>query len=235
MTDVCQLLKETRLSRGLSLEEVAQRTYIKLYYLEALEEAWLDKLPAPVHTFGYIRLYAKLLGLDGGALVAQFQQQKGINTMSNSGRLDGAVRPGAPIVAETNGYAAYKPNGTGANGTPEPVRESTPINGRPVNGNGTNGRGLSLNQLLGNATRASNGDSTPGAGWDGAEVARLEADARQKLAHAERQAEQLVRGAESYADDVLATLEAEIEKTLQIVRNGRQFLQLRRQPGTPGS
>lgn len=76
MNDVCQLLKETRLDKGLTLDEVAQRTYIKLHYLEALEEGRLEKLPAMVHTYGYIRQYAKLLGLDGGSLVAQFQQQE---------------------------------------------------------------------------------------------------------------------------------------------------------------
>src|SRR5690606_3386217 len=74
MTEICLLLKETRQKYGLSLEDVAQRTYIKLPYLEALEEGRMEALPAPVYTYGYIRQYAKLLGLDGGELVARFQQ-----------------------------------------------------------------------------------------------------------------------------------------------------------------
>jgi transcriptional regulator with XRE-family HTH domain len=76
MTEISLLLKETRESYGLTLEEVAQRTYIKLPYLQALEEGAVDRLPAPVYTYGYIRQYAKLLGLDGGALVAHVQQQE---------------------------------------------------------------------------------------------------------------------------------------------------------------
>lgn len=76
MSDVCLLLKEARESSGLSLEEVAQRTYIKLPYLEALEEGQLERLPAPVYTYGYIRQVAKVLGLDGGALVQRFQEQE---------------------------------------------------------------------------------------------------------------------------------------------------------------
>ncbi|MNS12191.1 cytoskeletal protein RodZ [compost metagenome] len=74
MTDLSLLLKETRQRYGLTLEDVAQRTYIKLPYLEALEDGRMDALPAPVYTYGYIRQYAKLLGLDGGELVARFQQ-----------------------------------------------------------------------------------------------------------------------------------------------------------------
>jgi cell division septum initiation protein DivIVA len=59
--------------------------------------------------------------------------------------------------------------------------------------------------------------------------------AQQLLAAAERDARQLVRGAESYADDVLSTLELEVDKALQIIRNGRQFLEMRRQNGSTGN
>jgi transcriptional regulator with XRE-family HTH domain len=101
MNDVCQLLKETRLDKGLTLEEVAQRTYIKLHYLEALEEGRLEKLPAMVHTYGYIRQYAKLLGLDGGSLVAQFQQQERASTAPAK---PGARTPSADLFGESLGF-----------------------------------------------------------------------------------------------------------------------------------
>ena len=69
---------------------------------------------------------------------------------------------------------------------------------------------------------------------DAIEVRQAKMQAQQILTAAEREAHSMVRGAERYADDVLAELEAEIGKTLQIVRNGRQFLQSRRQPGPTG-
>lgn len=52
---------------------------------------------------------------------------------------------------------------------------------------------------------------------------------RARLQEAERQARELVRGAEQYADQVLSQLESEIAKSLGIIRNGRQFLAQKRQ------
>lgn len=213
MTDVCQLLKETRLARGMSLEEVAQKTYIKLNYLEALEEGRLELLPAPVHTFGYIRLYAKLLGLDGGALVAQFQQQQGVSLMG-SGKNTGS----GPFTSYRGGNGNGNGNGhrNGGNGhstapvNAEIVRETPP----PL----SPARGPSLNQLFG----ATPEPVAP------VSFAAEAAQARQIVADAEHQARQLVSGAEAYADDVLSKLEREVETALQIIRNGRSFLASRR-------
>lgn len=213
-TDVCQLLKETRLSRGLSLEEVAQRTYIKLYYLEALEEGWLDKLPAPVHTFGYVRLYAKLLGLDGGALVAQFQQQRGLSLRSGSGKLELAAPAGGEWTTSLSPQRA-------ANGHAEA------LNGTYGNGH-SSGRGVSLSQLISGGSRS---EATVAESPD---VRQAQQQAQQVLSQAERDAQQLVRGAEAYADEVLAALEVEVARALDTIRNGRQFLQLRRQGGPSG-
>lgn len=70
------LLQTARLQRRLSLEEIAQRTFIKLHYLQALEEGLFDRLPAPVYTSGYIRQVARLLGLDDAPLIAQYQQNR---------------------------------------------------------------------------------------------------------------------------------------------------------------
>jgi transcriptional regulator with XRE-family HTH domain len=238
MTDVCQLLKETRASRGLSLEEVAQKTYIKAYYLEALEEGLLDRLPAPVHTFGYIRLYAKLLGLDGGALVAQFQQQKGLNSNSHGQNSQGNGRGSGPLTEWAAGFMAHRP---GSNGQAAPQS-----NGSNSSATGYE-LGLGAVSPVGNADvsgkplpqglaplEASNGHSQLMPAFEPADQ-RPSQQAQQLLAAAERDARQLVRGAESYADDVLSTLELEVDKALQIIRNGRQFLEMRRQNGSTGN
>jgi len=214
MTDVCQLLKETRLARGMSLEEVAQKTYIKVNYLEALEEGRLELLPAPVHTFGYIRLYAKLLGLDGGALVAQFQQQQGVSLMGN-GKGTGSGPFTSYRGGNGNGNGHHANGHTNGNGHAPVHPEIVPEAPVPA-------RGLSLNQLLGGA--AARPEPSP------AEAAQ----ARQTLADAEQQARQLVQGAEAYADDVLSKLEREVETALQIIRNGRSFLASRRDDQAPG-
>ena len=211
MTDIATVLREAREAMGLTLEEVAQRTYIKLPYLQALEDGCLEALPAPVYTSGYIRQVAKLLGLDGSALVSLYQQQErrgGSTTSSVPQRSQASM---ADLSGESfNPFkATFSPNGNGhANGR----------NGHSSNGHGSHGH-------------KANGTATAPAEADVLEVRQAKLQAQQILGAAERDAENLVRGAERYADDVLATLEREIAQTLQTIQNGRQFLASRRQAG----
>jgi len=59
-----ELLKTTRETQGLSLDEVAEGIRIRKHLLEALEENRYDEFPSPVITRGLIRNYAKYLELD---------------------------------------------------------------------------------------------------------------------------------------------------------------------------
>lgn len=56
-------LKEIRESRDVSLEEIAQKTKIRLDYLKALETGEEDALPSVVQLRGFLRLYASELGV----------------------------------------------------------------------------------------------------------------------------------------------------------------------------
>jgi cytoskeletal protein RodZ len=58
-----QRLREIRESRGISLDEIAQQTHIKLAYLRAIEEGDLESLPSKIQMRGFLRLYAVELGL----------------------------------------------------------------------------------------------------------------------------------------------------------------------------
>lgn len=245
MNDVCQLLKETRLGKGLSLDEVAQRTYIKLHYLEALEEGQLEKLPAMVHTYGYIRQYAKLLGLDGGALVAQFQQHERAASAPKAARTPTAelfnetlnfLKPiKATYGAEGNGNgAAYAP-GSGAGYAPTPTLEppaayvppAAPAPELPM-------APPPLSAPFAGAQPAAPAPSFFRPQPEPTEVLDARAQAQQILLAAEREARQLVSGAESYADEVLGQLEAEVTATLAVIQNGRHFLAARQRSGPLG-
>jgi cytoskeletal protein RodZ len=59
-----ELLKRTREEKGLTLDEVAQITHIRPEYLTALETNNFKTFPSPVVARGFIRNYAKFLGLD---------------------------------------------------------------------------------------------------------------------------------------------------------------------------
>lgn len=62
--DLGDLLREARTSRGLTLAEVERDTRISRSYLEALEGGRYEVLPAPVYARGFVRSYARYLGLD---------------------------------------------------------------------------------------------------------------------------------------------------------------------------
>jgi len=59
-----QKLKQIRESLGVSLEEIAQKTRIRLNYLEAIEADNDEALPSRVHKRGFLRLYAAELGIN---------------------------------------------------------------------------------------------------------------------------------------------------------------------------
>lgn len=69
-------LKAAREFRGLSLQDVADSTCIRRAYLAAIEEMRLDDLPSRPFTVGYIRAYAKALGLDSEAAVNRFKAEE---------------------------------------------------------------------------------------------------------------------------------------------------------------
>jgi len=71
--DIGSALRAAREFRGLTLQDVADATRIRQGYIEALEALRLDDLPSRPFTIGYVKSYAKVLGLDGDAAVARFK------------------------------------------------------------------------------------------------------------------------------------------------------------------
>lgn len=70
------IFKEHREKLGLDLKEVAQTLKIRHEYLKALEGDSFGKLPADVYTRGYIREYAKFLGIDPEPLLKAYVKQR---------------------------------------------------------------------------------------------------------------------------------------------------------------
>jgi len=77
-------LRAARESRELTLEQVEKTTRIRRVFLQALEEDRFDDLPAPVYTRGFIRNYARLLGLDPDDMVAAYAAATGTPPPSQS-------------------------------------------------------------------------------------------------------------------------------------------------------
>ena len=72
--DLAEILKNTREARGLTLEEVSDLTRVRRNYLEALEQAAYDVLPPRAFAIGYVKAYAKFLGLDEETLADMYKR-----------------------------------------------------------------------------------------------------------------------------------------------------------------
>lgn len=71
MKELGRILKTTRESKGLTLDEIQERTKIRKRYLQAIEDGDLAILPGLVYARGFIKNYAEQLGLDGQALMQE--------------------------------------------------------------------------------------------------------------------------------------------------------------------
>jgi cytoskeletal protein RodZ len=67
-------LRRERELRGISLKEIADATKIGKRYLEAIEKNDFKTLPAAVFTRGFVREYARYLGLNAEDLVSRYNQ-----------------------------------------------------------------------------------------------------------------------------------------------------------------
>jgi cytoskeletal protein RodZ len=72
MTPLGETLQRARLARGVTLEEAERTTRISRRYLEALENEKFGLLPAPVYARGFLRTYARYLGLEPADLLPLF-------------------------------------------------------------------------------------------------------------------------------------------------------------------
>ncbi|WP_147821539.1 RodZ domain-containing protein [Salidesulfovibrio onnuriiensis] len=70
--EIGTIFKEEREKRGLSIKEVMEVTKISRRNIIALEEGNKDDLPHPVYAKGFVRSYARFLGLDGDELARVF-------------------------------------------------------------------------------------------------------------------------------------------------------------------
>lgn len=79
MDEFGHILREARETKGLTIKDVQQKIRINVAYIEALEQGEYDTLPSPVHARGFLRNYARHLGLDPQPLLEQYERQLGGN------------------------------------------------------------------------------------------------------------------------------------------------------------
>ena len=72
--DVGDALREARVRRGLTFDQVEHVTRIRAAYLRAMEEGRWEELPAAPYARGFLDTYARFLELDADALVDEYER-----------------------------------------------------------------------------------------------------------------------------------------------------------------
>jgi transcriptional regulator with XRE-family HTH domain len=90
-------LRREREIRGISLKEIADATKISKRFLEAIERNEHRTLPAPVFTRGFIREYARYLGLNVDEMVTRYNvAAAGDDRIEKSAHLERLIQP--PVI-----------------------------------------------------------------------------------------------------------------------------------------
>lgn len=69
---VSVLLAETRIGQGISRQDIAERLYLSVRYIKNIDEGEFEKIGKPAFLKGYMRSYARELGLSGDEIVAVY-------------------------------------------------------------------------------------------------------------------------------------------------------------------
>ena len=70
-------LRAARQAEGLTLEDVAARTRVPVRHLAMIEDGLYEGLPAATYSAGFVKAYARVLGMDGQALSDAFRREIG--------------------------------------------------------------------------------------------------------------------------------------------------------------
>ncbi|MGE5404282.1 MAG: helix-turn-helix domain-containing protein [Candidatus Saccharibacteria bacterium] len=74
MNNFGEVFKARREELGFTLDAIEEETKIRKYYINALEETNLSQLPAKVYSVGFVRRYARILGLNEEEMVNEFKK-----------------------------------------------------------------------------------------------------------------------------------------------------------------
>jgi len=75
MIHVGEKFRDERIKKGYVLEEVSKATKIRLSFLQAIEKGEYKKLPSSTYAYGFVRNYARFLGLPEHETLAIFKRE----------------------------------------------------------------------------------------------------------------------------------------------------------------
>lgn len=100
-------LRAAREQKGMSLGDVAQRLKYAPRQVQALEESNYEALPGLTFQRGFVRGYAKLVGLEPGDLVAQLERESGRDNGPTTAQLQQIAYAPALMPSPAEGTSAW--------------------------------------------------------------------------------------------------------------------------------
>ena len=81
-------LQAARIKQGLSIDDIANRMHLNVQIVKAIEDNNFDDITAPIFVKGYLRAYARIVGLDEEEMIQQYanyysHEDPPISTTSN--------------------------------------------------------------------------------------------------------------------------------------------------------
>ncbi|OIN98600.1 hypothetical protein AUJ66_00745 [Candidatus Desantisbacteria bacterium CG1_02_38_46] len=77
MISIINKLKEAREQKGITLATASEDTRISTKFLESLEKDDYKVFPAEVYLKGFLRIYARYLGLAPKEILEEYEKNKG--------------------------------------------------------------------------------------------------------------------------------------------------------------
>ena len=72
MFEIGTTLREARVRRSLTLQQVEEDTKIRVKYLQAMENEDFDVMPGPTYAKAFLRTYSSYLGLDANVMLQEY-------------------------------------------------------------------------------------------------------------------------------------------------------------------
>jgi len=74
--EIGSTLREARVRRNLTLQQVEEDTKIRVKYVQAMENEDFDIMPGPTYVKGFLRTYSEYLGLDPDVIVGEYRTRE---------------------------------------------------------------------------------------------------------------------------------------------------------------
>lgn len=96
MFEIGNTLREARVRRNLTLQQVEEHTKIRVKYIQAMENEDWDVMPGVTYVKGFLRTYSAYLGLDPEVIIGEFRSRAMVPSAEHPEPFGGASVIGKP-------------------------------------------------------------------------------------------------------------------------------------------